>query len=108
MTDRKHSSLALWITVALVAVLVGYPLSFGPAVWLTGRRYFRESTLESFCWPVLWSTAHADSLENAVDCWGSLWVPDGASVTLQIQTDEADVVFQSVSPPRRIPTAGRD
>jgi len=38
-TDRKPSA-AFWITVALVAVLVGYPLSFGPACWLvswTGR-----------------------------------------------------------------------
>jgi len=34
MTDRKHSSAAFWITVALVVVLVGYPLSFGPAMCL--------------------------------------------------------------------------
>jgi len=33
MTDR-HPSAAFWITVTLVAVLVGYPLSFGPACWL--------------------------------------------------------------------------
>jgi len=32
MTDRKHSSPAFWITAALLAVLVGYPLSFGPAI----------------------------------------------------------------------------
>ena len=36
MTDRKHASAAFWITVALVVVLVGYPLSFGPACWLVG------------------------------------------------------------------------
>ena len=33
MTSRQPSA-AFWITVALVAVLVGYPLSFGPACWL--------------------------------------------------------------------------
>jgi len=34
-SDRKHPSAAFWITVALVAVLLGYPLSFGPACWIT-------------------------------------------------------------------------
>ena len=33
MTTAQPSA-AFWITVALVAVLVGYPLSFGPACWL--------------------------------------------------------------------------
>jgi len=31
-TDHKPSA-AFWITVALLAVLAGYPLSFGPACW---------------------------------------------------------------------------
>jgi len=31
--DRKYPTVAFWITVALVALLVGYPLSFGPAIW---------------------------------------------------------------------------
>ncbi len=94
MTDCKKPTSGFWITVALVGVLAAYPLSFGPAVWLTGRRYFRESTVTSFYWPVLWSTAHAQALEKAVDWWGSLWVPNGESVTLMIRTDEADIVFQ--------------
>ncbi len=36
MTDRKPSA-GFWITVALVAVLVGYPLSFGPVCWITSH-----------------------------------------------------------------------
>ena len=36
MTDPKHPSAALWITVALVAVLA-YVASFGPACWLNQR-----------------------------------------------------------------------
>src|SRR5258708_36316262 len=32
MTSSRHPSAAFWIT--LVAVLVAYPLSFGPACWL--------------------------------------------------------------------------
>jgi len=33
MTSPRKPSAAFWITVALLAVLVGYPLSFGPACW---------------------------------------------------------------------------
>ena len=34
MTDSKKHGWAFWATVGLVVVLVGYPLSFGPACWL--------------------------------------------------------------------------
>ncbi len=35
--DRKNLTAGFWITVALVALLVGYPLSIGPAWWLQRR-----------------------------------------------------------------------
>jgi hypothetical protein len=35
--DRKKPTAGFWITVALAVVLVGYPLSFGPACWVMGR-----------------------------------------------------------------------
>ena len=34
MTSPRHPSAGIWITVALVALLVGYPLSTGPTNWL--------------------------------------------------------------------------
>jgi hypothetical protein len=37
VTFRKHPTPGFWITLALVAVLVGYPLSFGPACWISER-----------------------------------------------------------------------
>jgi hypothetical protein len=33
MTSRKKPGVAFWTTVKVVAVLVAYPLSFGPACW---------------------------------------------------------------------------
>jgi len=36
-SNRKHPSVAFWLTVALVAAIVAYPLSFGPACWLALR-----------------------------------------------------------------------
>jgi hypothetical protein len=36
-SDHKKLGVAFWGTVGLVVVLVGYPLSFGPACWLSIR-----------------------------------------------------------------------
>jgi hypothetical protein len=36
-SSPKKPGVAFWATVVVVAVLVGYPLSFGPACWLTDR-----------------------------------------------------------------------
>jgi hypothetical protein len=94
MTDRKQPGVAFWATVVVLVALVGYPVSFGPAVWLTARGYFRDSTVQSFYLPILWSAAQAESLESAVTWWGTLGVPDGESVTLELETDEAFNVFQ--------------
>lgn len=44
MTDHKQPTAGFWITVTLVAVLVGYPLSFGPASrFLLERPYLRAA-----------------------------------------------------------------
>jgi hypothetical protein len=33
----KKPGVAFWATVVVVVVLIGYPLSFGPACWLTSQ-----------------------------------------------------------------------
>ena len=37
MSDRKKPGVAFWATVVVVVALVAYPLSFGPACWITSR-----------------------------------------------------------------------
>ena len=57
MTDRKHPSVAPWLTVALVAVLVGYPMSIGPAYWLQRQDWAYGSTCGPFhaiYGPIIW------------------------------------------------------
>jgi len=103
MTDRKKPGTAFWATVAVVVALIGYPLSLGPAVWLTARGYFRDSAVQSFYMPVLWSVAQAEVLEDAVVWWGSLGVPDGKAVDMMFETDEALVVFQFTRTGEAIP-----
>jgi hypothetical protein len=53
MTSRKHHSAAFWATVVVVAVLVGYPLSFGPACWLVDRQLLPSQPARSFYDPLL-------------------------------------------------------
>ena len=47
MTDRKKPSIALWLTVALVAVLVAYPLSVGPAQYLAAHQLLPDRIVEA-------------------------------------------------------------
>src|SRR4029453_18637396 len=35
--DRKKPGVAFWATVVVVVALVAYPLSFGPACWISSR-----------------------------------------------------------------------
>ena len=57
MTDRKRPTAGFWITVAVVVVLAGYPLSFGPFLWLNSNHFFPDPlvrTLAVFYWPIDW------------------------------------------------------
>jgi hypothetical protein len=53
MTSPRKPTAGFWITVALVAVLVAYPLSFGPACWATSRTNCSVDILETFYQPIL-------------------------------------------------------
>jgi hypothetical protein len=55
MTDRKHPSATFWITVALVALLVAYPLSFGPACWLTSRIDYGRAWITTVYFAIIWT-----------------------------------------------------
>ena len=52
-SDRKKPTAGFWITVALVAVLLGYPLSFGPACWISSRSGTGVSVVNSAYQPML-------------------------------------------------------
>jgi hypothetical protein len=50
MTDRKKLGVAFWATVVVVVVLIGYPLSFGPACWIASRS--EKKDIPTFYWPI--------------------------------------------------------
>jgi hypothetical protein len=53
--DQKRKPTAgFWITVALVVVLIGYPLSLGPACWLAGTNETAMDVIPNVYYPILW------------------------------------------------------
>ena len=69
MTDRKKPGVAFWITVALVAVLVGYPLSYGPVGWFCERPIcptWFQNVADRFYDPLMWTLRLAPvTVQNA-------------------------------------------
>jgi hypothetical protein len=55
--DRKKPGWAFWTTVAVVVVLVGYPLSFGPACWIVAwaNENAGAGFVNGFYRPVIWT-----------------------------------------------------
>jgi hypothetical protein len=55
MTAHRKPTAGFWITVALVAVLVGYPLSFGPVCWITSYSGIGSRLLPMVYHPITWT-----------------------------------------------------
>jgi hypothetical protein len=76
-TDRKKPGVAFWATVVLVVVLA-YPLSFGPIVWLAQHEWLTGWALDAakvFYFPIdPWFHDHGpqplkDGMEWYVEFW---------------------------------------
>ncbi len=78
MTDRKQPTAGFWIVVALVAVLVAYPLSIGPATWLRDQAPSQKLAwrIFSFCYaPVLWVYDRSPQpVKDTVEWYAGLFV----------------------------------
>lgn len=55
MSDRNQPTVGFWITMALVGLLCGYPLSFGPACWLTMRLNLPSEVINVGYRQIVWS-----------------------------------------------------
>jgi len=47
-SDRKRLGVAFWATVALVVVIVGYPLSVGPASYIAYHGWLEDGWLTTY------------------------------------------------------------
>jgi len=53
MTSHCKPTSPFWTTVTLVVVLVGYPLSFGPACWVRSHvPYYESRPILKIYWPL--------------------------------------------------------
>jgi hypothetical protein len=72
-SDRKHPSAAFWATVVLVAALVGYPLSFGPACWLADYSGMGKEIIPMIFTPAIWCSANgAAPVSAGINWWAHL------------------------------------
>jgi len=80
-SDRKHPTPGFWLTVALVTALVGYPLSVGPACWISSRAgtIIAARTVNRFYRPLTWcvEATHSESLRNGLQWYSRLLAGDG-------------------------------
>jgi hypothetical protein len=78
MTDREKPSAGFWITVTLVAVLVGYPLSFGPACWVTSHANSGKKAVTVAYWPITWVWDRApDPMIDVLNWYSRLGAAEG-------------------------------
>jgi len=71
--ERTKPSAGLWIAVALVAVLVAYPLSIGPYLWLSDVAYSAVVFIDPVYDPLRWITAQSELSDRALNRYCSMW-----------------------------------
>ncbi len=93
MTEHKQPGAMFWTTVAVLVFLFGYPLSFGPACWITSRTNVGASAIPVIYRPLtLAMSPYSESAVNRVSTWyakigapddwqwGSVWDEHGRPV----------------------------
>jgi len=77
MTDRKKPGVAFWATVVVVVVLA-YPLSFGPACWITSRTNVGAEAVPVLFQPLTWAMSpDSETTINRVSRWyAKIGAPD--------------------------------
>jgi hypothetical protein len=77
--DRKKPGVAFWATVTLVVMLVGYPLSWGPLVWIDSRWGVPEWTqgfFEVYSAPLNWAGERSETVPDLYLWYTNFWRSD--------------------------------
>ena len=76
---------AKWTAVALAVVLVGYPLSFGPALWLVSNGNITLKEVRRVYRPIVMIRWHSPAwMTIAIDGYAKLWADDGGYLWLAL------------------------
>jgi len=77
MTDRKTTGAGFWATVVMLVGLVAYPLSFGPACWLTERNPMTLNRVAPrFYSPIGWLCWQSGQARKVFNWYATLRGPD--------------------------------
>ncbi len=76
MTDRHRPSVAFWTTVML-ASLVLYVLSIGPACWISSRARAGGEAVSTVHRPLTWGMSHSHRIAHAISWYSRLCAADG-------------------------------
>ena len=97
-TDRTKPGAAFWAVVMLVAVLVAYPLSFGPACWINCRTGTCGSLISTAFRPIILLVGKVRGAEAVVRWYACAGVPSGRSPVFV----EGDLFWIDWSPVMRL------
>jgi hypothetical protein len=75
MSSLKRSDGAIvgLLVAFLLAVLVLYPASVGPACAAVNHGYLSEQTVETAYAPIVWLAGRSDAVHSVGNWWISLW-----------------------------------
>ena len=71
--NREKSGFGFWASVTLVALLVAYPLSIGPYLYLSDVAYSKVVFLDPIYDPLRWIAAHSEPFNFVLNWYSSLW-----------------------------------
>lgn len=96
-SDRKKPGVAFWATVAVVVVLMTYPLSFGPACWIASRS--EKWKIPTFYWPVQTYVPYCPGGAAAVAWYAKLFVPgDSRGVLVPFHDRDGQLAWVRYAP----------
>ncbi len=79
-SPRKPAA-GFWITLVLITLLFGYPLSIGPAAWFNTRGLpppWLTAASKRFYWPIIWLRNNGPApVDRAIMWYSQLWWPPG-------------------------------
>ena len=77
MNDRKQPGAAFLATVVMIAMLPGYPLSFGPACWITSRASAGSLAVPVVYRPINFVMGRSPAFCRIMTCYAGLGAADG-------------------------------
>ena len=73
VTEDRKRPVWPWIAATLFIVLVVYPLSIGPYLWLSDVAYSAVVFMDPIYDPLRWITAQSEMSDRAMNKYCSVW-----------------------------------